>query len=122
MTAAPPRPSMSKVRRARIFLQHDGRCEICGEKIAGAYEIEHRIAWALAYDDSDANLYPAHPECHSGKTKADVKSIAKAKRQAGETGQWAKRAKNGSTLKSRGFEKGVKTVWAKRKFDRKPKG
>ncbi len=44
-------------------------------------------------------------ECHKAKTKGDVKRIAKAKRQSGETGQRARREKNGPRLKSRGFDR-----------------
>lgn len=114
---APPRPSMSKLRRARIFAQHDGVCELCCHKITGLYEIEHRIAWAISRDDSDANLYPAHPECHAVKTSGhDAPTIAKTKRMAGETGQWARRQKNGPQIKSRGFEKGGPSRWSKRVF------
>lgn len=121
MTAAPPRPSMSQARRARLFLAHEGRCGLCGEKIIGPYEIEHRIPWALSYDDSDANLYPVHPAGHKAKTREDVKAIAKAKRQGGETGQAARRARNGAQLKSRGFEKGAKRKIPSRGFDKKPR-
>lgn len=112
----PPRPSISPARRARIFEAHGGRCHICGERILAGepWEVEHRIARALTYDDSDENLAPAHKEgaCHAAKTKDDVRRIAKAKAQGGETGQWARRQKNGPKLKSgaklqsRGFEKG----------------
>lgn len=118
MIAAPPRPSMSKARRSRIFLQHDGKCGLCGVKIYGPYEIEHRIPWALSFDDSDENLYPVHPAGHKAKTRDDVARIAKAKRQGGETGQAARRAKNGPQLKSRGFEKAPKRKWPKRPFGR----
>lgn len=121
MTKAPPRPSMSKARRARIFAQHGGVCELCGVKIAAGepYDIEHRIPWAIGHDDSDANLYPAHEPCHDAKTTGkDVPAIAKVKRMAGETGQWARRQKNGSQLKSRGFQKGG----PKRKIPSRPFG
>lgn len=119
MTKAPPRPSMSKTRRARIFEAHKGVCELCGLKIMGAdYDIEHRIPWAISHDDSDPNLYPAHKTCHAAKTAGrDAPSIAKVKRMAGETGQAARRAKNGPTMKSRGFDKGgPKRKWPKRTF------
>lgn len=118
---SPPRPSMSKARRARIFLQHDGKCGLCGAKIDGPYEIEHRVPWALSFDDSDANLYPVHPAGHKAKTRSDLARIAKAKAQAGETGQRARRAKNGPQLKSRGFEKGPKRKIPSRGFDKKPR-
>lgn len=119
MTKAPPRPSMSKARRVRIFLQHDGKCGLCGEKIIGLYEIEHRLPWALSFDDSDGNLYPVHPAGHLAKTRDDVKRIAKAKRQGGEMGQAARRAKNGAQLKGRPFPKGgPKKKWPSRPLGR----
>lgn len=108
MTAAPPRPSMSKARRLRIWERDKGVCYLCSVKVMAseAWDVEHKVAWALAYDDSDENLAVAHKAgCHEAKTKIDVTTIAKAKAQAGETGQWARRQKNGSQLKSRGFDK-----------------
>lgn len=116
---APPRPSMSQSRRARIFEAHGGVCELCRLKIAAGetYDIEHRIPWAISHDDSDPNLYPAHKTCHAAKTAGqDAPTIAKVKRMAGETGQAARRAKNGPQIKSRGFQKGG----TKRKIPSRP--
>lgn len=95
----PPRPSLTPKARAEIFLAHDGRCGLCGEKITGTYEIEHRIARGISARDDRDNLYPAHPGCHAKKTPADKAAIAKAKRLAGETctGEPARK------LKGRGF-------------------
>lgn len=110
MTAAPPRPSMSKVRRLRIFVKEDGRCYLCGDKvkIGQLFEVEHVIPWALSFDDTDDNLKIAHTVCHKTmKTGDDVARIAKAKAQGGETGQWARRQKRDEPLmKSRPFPKG----------------
>lgn len=108
MTDAPKRKSFTPAQRARIFSAHDGRCYLCGEKIARGtdWHVEHVIPWALTHDNSDENLRPAHPggECHAAKTKADVKQIAKAKRQGGETGQQARRERRGSgSIPSAGF-------------------
>lgn len=100
---APPRPSMSKARKARIFVKEDGLCYLCQAKIKAGelFEIEHVIPWALSFDDSDDNLKLAHAVCHRQlKTGDDVARIAKAKAQAGETGQRARREKNGPRLKS----------------------
>lgn len=133
MSAAPPRPSMSKARRARIWERDGGVCYLCGLKVAAGvdWEAEHVIPWALSFDDSDQNLKVAHKDgdCHAAKTKVDVKRIAKAKAQAGETGQRARRerrqaaeAERGVTHKpkakiaARGFEKGPKRKWPKRPF------
>lgn len=103
MTKAPPRPSMSKVRRLRIWERDKGVCYLCASRVQAGeeWDVEHKTAWALSYDDSDGNLAVAHKHgCHAAKTKVDVKTIAKAKAQAGETGQWARRQKNGPSLKS----------------------
>ena len=85
MTSAPPRPSMSKARRLRLFARDEGRCWICGCKVKAGeeYDLDHVIAWAISYDDSDDNLKVAHKSCHRGegsKTSTDVKVIAKCKR------------------------------------------
>lgn len=105
MTKAPPRPSMSKLRRLRIWERDKGVCYMCAEKVQAGerWDIEHKRPWAESFDDSDENLGVVHadrPECHPAKTKADVARIAKAKAQGGETGQWARRQKNGPKLKS----------------------
>lgn len=122
---APPRPSMSAARRVRIFEQHNGICGLSGRKIGltDVWHIEHRVPWALSFDDSDENLYPVLAEPHLDKTRDDVKRIAKAKAQAGETGQRARREKNGPRLKSanrwppRGSQK-IKSRPLARKDDR----
>ena len=111
MTAAPPRPSMSKARRLRLFARDNGVCDICKQKVlAGeAYELDHIIPWALGFDDSDENLRLVHKTCHrTDKTGGDVTRIAKAKRQGRETGQQARRDKRRfSLLRSKGFDKTV---------------
>lgn len=84
---------------------------MCSLKISGDYDVEHRIPWAIAYDDSDENLYVAHKDCHGVKTKQDVKVIAKVKRLAGETGQNRQK----KPIPSRPFSKG-KTQWPRRSF------
>lgn len=115
---------MSKARRLRIWDRDKGVCYLCGVKVAAgvAWDVEHRIAWALSSDDSDGNLFVAHKAgCHEAKTKADAGSISKAKAMGGETGQWARRQKNGPQLKSRGFEKGPKRAWPKQSFPRRNK-
>jgi len=109
---------MSKARRVRIFVKEDGRCYLCREKIkiGQLFEVEHVIPWALSFDDSDDNLKVAHTVCHRTlKTGDDVARIAKAKRQAGETGQQARRAVKGGSIPSRPFPK-TKTTWPKRPF------
>jgi len=116
---------MSKARRVRIFVKEDGRCYLCRDKIkiGQLFEVEHVIPWALSFDDSDDNLKVAHTVCHRTlKTGDDVKRIAKSKRQAGETGQWARRQNRTAPLiQSRNeWPKGQKLQ--SRGFAKKPKG
>ena len=113
---------MTKARRARIWERDNGICYLCGQpvQLGELWDVEHKTAWALSFDDSDANLAVAHKAgCHEAKTKVDVTTIAKAKAQAGETGQYARRLKRKAEgkaplIKGRGFEKGPKRAWPKR--------
>lgn len=84
---------MTKPRAAKIFLAHDGTCEICGVRIrqGEAWEVEHREALSLGGSDDDANCYPVHLACHKGKTRSDAK--AKAKRDRQITAGWAGKPK-----------------------------
>ncbi len=98
-----------------IIARQNGLCTLCGQPLVGRIDFDHIRPLGLLGDDASDNLQAIHAEgCHSEKTKADVKRIAKAKRQAGETGQYARRKKNGSKLQSRrkivsaGFDKRVK--------------
>lgn len=118
------RPAMTPKRRMEVWLARNGTCYLCRQKVRAteAWDVEHRIAWELSKDDSLANLEVAHREgCHKAKTKTDAGTIAKAKRQAGETGQQARRRKNGPTMKSAPFPKGRKTQWPKRPLSSKGK-
>lgn len=84
MSYAAKRPSISKAKRARIFLAHNGVCWLCKCKIGAteAFDIDHQVARELMGEgaDEDSNLAPAHKECHKAKTKSDVAMIAKSNR------------------------------------------
>ncbi len=82
MSYAAKRPSISKAKRARIFLAHDGVCWLCKLKIGAneAYDIDHQVSRELGGSDEDDNLAPAHKDCHLAKTKQDVAMIAKSNR------------------------------------------
>lgn len=124
MTARPKRPSVSDGLRMRVWMKDNGRCYICGLKILPSekWEVEHEIARALTYDDSLDNLRVVHKVgCHERKTKEDVSRIAKAKRQAGEKGQQARRKKKGGSIPSAPFPKGQKAKWPSRPFPKKDK-
>lgn len=125
--STPPRPSMSKARRLRLFTEQGGICWICKKKVKAGeeYDLDHIIPWALSFDDTDENLRVAHKTCHRGeksKTSDDVKRISKAKRQGSidGRGQWARRQKNGPQIKSgpSNWPKGVNIQsrgWEKKK-------
>lgn len=121
MSYAPKRKSISKKKRAEIFLAHDGVCWLCREKITdGLYDIDHQIAREIMGEgaDEDSNLAPAHKLCHREKTKDDVKAIAKSnriRRQANpETRRMAKKP-----LISAPFQKPTtKRSWPKRPMEK----
>lgn len=78
------RGSMHAARMARIFADHDGKCHECKRKLRPGddYEIDHVIALATGGSDDDSNLAPICSGCHIIKTKGDVGTAAKIKRQA----------------------------------------
>jgi len=89
-------------------MEANALCPKCFRPFAGNVEYDHEIPLGIGGKDHDETaLVPLCRKCHSDKTKADVKRIAKCRRQAGVTGQQARRKKNGSKLKSRGFEKSL---------------
>lgn len=78
------RGSMHAARMARIFAARDGKCHSCGKKLrpGDSYEIDHVIALATGGTDDDDNLAPICTGCHLLKTKGDISTAAKIKRQA----------------------------------------
>ncbi len=85
------------LQRMAIFERDKGVCHICGQKIDGtreAWELEHKVPYAMTRDDSDDNLAPAHVSCHKAKTRADKARIAKANRvRAKFNGAWQSKSK-----------------------------
>lgn len=84
-------------------------CPVCSypitdEQIACA-EKDHDRAVSLFGEDVPSNTRWLHYACHRAKTRQDVARIAKAKRQAGETGQRARHERNGPTMPSRPMQK-----------------
>lgn len=76
------RKPMTKARRVRVFDAASGRCHLCGLaiKTGERWEAEHVIALECGGTDDDANLRPAHVECHKGKTATDAAIGAKLTR------------------------------------------
>lgn len=120
------RGSMTQARMRRIWEREGGICWFCTKPVPmrglGIVTYDHRIPFEIIGHDGDENIYPIHRDpCDKLKTAADQAKIAKVRRQSGKKGQAARRAKNGSQLKSRGFEKGPKRKIPSRGFDKKPR-
>ena len=71
--------------RLRVFNRYDGRCHICGRKIAAGeyWECDHVVALCNGGANRETNLKPACCNCCRGKTAQDVaeKSIVNRKRE-----------------------------------------
>ena len=112
MSYAAKRPSISKAKRARIFLAHEGVCWLCKYKIGAdeSYDIDHQVSRELGGSDDDDNLAPAHKDCHREKSKSDVKAIAKSNRIRRANGPVELRKKRKAIPSPANFK------WASRKF------
>lgn len=99
------RARLTKKEFAAMWLSQEGRCGCgCGERLVkGEVDAEHSIPVALLGEAKPDSLW--RRDCHKMKTKGDVRRIAKAERQGGRKGQWARRIKNGPQIQSRGFDK-----------------
>lgn len=86
------RRHLTKSQRLDVHAANSGRCHICNLVINLArerMEVEHVIPIGLGGADDTTNWRPAHVACHARKTKADVATIAKAKRvKAKHDGTW----------------------------------
>ena len=116
------RKPLTKKQRAELALSQNGLCGCgCGGKLDHPGEgtiDEHLNPLGLQGTNDLVNRSLWRKPCAAEKTKDDVRRIAKAKRQAQESGQRARRAKNGPQIQSRGFDKGPKRKWPKRPFKR----
>lgn len=91
----------------------------CGEPLDPVTEKvidEHGLARKLCEPGSEAerdvleNRSFYRWPCAVEKTRDDIAQIAKAKAQAGETGQYARRQKRGGSIKSRPFPEGQRKI------------
>ncbi|MGH8222270.1 MAG: HNH endonuclease [Woeseiaceae bacterium] len=79
-------------RRKEIFKKTNGRCHLCGRRIAlknygeqdarGAWEVDHSVPRAEGGSDNLNNLVPAHIECNRSKQDTSSRS---ARRRHGRT-------------------------------------
>jgi hypothetical protein len=124
-----PRKPLTKFQYATIFLDQQGKCFSCGEKLQGGKVIDEHLVprETLPADRCDAlenrRLFCA--SCAKKKTVGDQAVIAKSRRVRGERGsQVAKRKIRGPSIQgrkeiaTRGFEAkpdGYKVKWPTRK-------
>jgi len=109
------RGHLSKKQKAALCLAQGGRCAGCKIKPRYGWEYDHIVElWeggTNAFDNWQAFGSKRDCDCHVRKSKAAAKRRAKMHRLRGNTGQKARRAKNGPSLtsagriQSRGFEK-----------------
>lgn len=76
------RRSLSKAKRTKIFLLHNGRCHICSQQIRDGekWDVSHVIPLNLGGADDDSNMRPAHKRCHVEQTAKDKADIAERNR------------------------------------------
>lgn len=98
------RKPLTKKQRAELLLAQNGLCGCgCGVKVNHALEgsiDEHLNPLGLTGTNDMANRSIWRKPCSAAKTGGDLGDIAEAKRRAGETGQYARRMKNGPKLKA----------------------
>jgi hypothetical protein len=103
------RKPLTPKQRAQLALDQNGRCGCgCGERLDHAREgtiDEHWNPLGLTGSNDMANRRLLRAPCSAKKTvEDDMPRIVKAKAQAGETGQYARRQKRDEPLiKGRGF-------------------
>ena len=79
----PPRECRKRPSRRLvewILSEQGGRCLACGATLS-KMEFDHVIPLGLGGSNSPDNWAALCPGCHRSKTRADLKQIAKAKRQ-----------------------------------------
>lgn len=115
------RRPLTRAEFGQLMIDQEGRCACgCGEKLQPMTEgviDEHLRALALLGTNALENRALYRKPCARKKTdEQDTPRIAKAKAQAGETGQYARRQKRGgSSIKSVPFPK-TQSRWPTRKM------
>lgn len=99
------RRAMTPARKARIWKAWDGRCWFCRMPVdqdGPGVIYDHTTGLWLAGSDADEAIAPIHAEpCNKLKTSADLKRIAKTRRQkAKNDGTWPE---SKARIRSRGF-------------------
>lgn len=81
------------------WLKRNAFCEYSGEKIGDQpFDFDHKIPNAMLYEGDEIVWEILLRKWHKVKTKTDIKDISRARRLAGETGQYARRMRRGESL------------------------
>jgi 5-methylcytosine-specific restriction endonuclease McrA len=105
-----PRRHLKKTDKVDILAKSNGKCAACGGAFTKAdpAQFDHTIALELGGADTNENMRAIHGDaCHKPKTAADVKAIAKGKRQRKKFGplRGTVPVRFKAKIKSRGFDK-----------------
>ena len=114
----------------QVCVEHNWICSICDKAIdrtimdgllPDALSYEHNIALSGGGHHTAENSSPAHRSCNMAKNEGhDKAAAAKCKRMSGETGQYARRQRNGPQMQSRNQwpPKGSQKIRSRKGFGR----
>lgn len=95
------RPSWNGKKRAEIFRDNSGICHLCKRVIETwqKWHVEHPTARGFKGSDKQADMRPAHVDCHQVKTTAENKIMRKADKQM--KSHFGTKVKSRQTIKQR---------------------
>lgn len=104
------RKTVTTAMRLRIWAAHNGVCHLCKLPIHAErgerWHVEHIVPLWNDGADKEANMAPAHIDCHAPKTKEEAKTRSKGNRQKARHIGAAPEARQ--KLKGAGFPKSEK--------------
>lgn len=102
------RKPLTKLEFAKLAVEQEGKCANCGAKLKfEPHQVrdEHVISLFGGGTNDLSNRQLWCVPCTKQKDKEDDARHAKIRHLRGETGQQARRKRNGSQIQSRGFDK-----------------
>lgn len=100
----PTRKPFAKSVKAAVLKRSGGMCEDPGCDRVGT-DFDHVKPVAIGGESTLENCALLCRDCNASKGIQEAKAAAKADRAGGRSGQYARRARNGSKMQSRGFDK-----------------
>lgn len=97
------RAKLTPAQYSMVLMLQGGVCAHC--KGRGPFEADHIMPLSMGGTNELFNWQLLCDTCHQIKTNCEAGPRAKAERQAGRKGQYARRLKNGAQIKGRGFDK-----------------